>query len=121
MAGAAGTGRGARALPGAGRLPPLLVCSPTRGGAGLAPAHSRSLQLAAAGTGQGCAPREGARCWRARRGAPGLRLLAAGGPMRQVREGREIQSSGDAQRGQRAVQQRPEPGGGRQEAAAART
>lgn len=40
--GAAGTGRGARAPPGAGRLPHSLACFPTRGGAGLAPVHSRS-------------------------------------------------------------------------------
>lgn len=55
--GAAGTGRGARAPPGAGRLPHSLSCFLTRGGAGLAPVHSRSPQLAAARTGQGRAPR----------------------------------------------------------------
>lgn len=41
--------------------------------------------------------------------------------MRQVCEGREIRSSVGAEQGRRTVQQRPEPGGGRQEAVAART
>lgn len=41
--------------------------------------------------------------------------------MRHVREGREIRSSVGARQGRRAVQQRPESGGGRQEAAAVRT
>lgn len=62
-----------------------------------------------------------ARCGRERRGAPGLPLFEAGDPMRRARKGREIRSSGGVQRGWRTVRQRPEPGGGQQEAAAART
>lgn len=125
-AGAAGTGRGARAPPG-GRGPPpsvaRLLSDPRRGracpGVLEKPAGSRGWHGAGARSAGGRA-----RCGRERRGAPGLPLFEAGGPMRRAREGREIRSSGGARRGRRAVrrrQQRPEPGGGPQEAAAART
>lgn len=77
--GAAGTGRGARAPPGAGRLRHSLACFPTRGGAGLAPVHSRSRQLAAARTGQGRAPRRWGR-WVRACAAGGSWPSALGGP-----------------------------------------
>jgi hypothetical protein len=77
--GAAGTGRGARAPPGAGRLPHSFACFPTRSGAGLAPVHSRSPQLAAARTGQGRAPRGWGR-WVRACAAGGAWPSALGGP-----------------------------------------
>lgn len=77
--GAAGTGKGSRAPPGAGRLSHSLSCFLTRGGAGLAPVHSRSPQLAEARTGQGRAPRGWGR-WVRVCTAGGARPSALGGP-----------------------------------------
>lgn len=120
-AGAAGTGRSARAPPGAGRLSiARLLSDPRRGRACPGVLEKPSAGRGSHGAGARSAGGR-ARCGRERRGAPGLPLFEAGDPMRRAREGREIRSSGGEQRGWRTVRQRPEPGGGQQEAAAART